>query len=81
MRKRKQHPCKEIEKTIQFAEDYGWRYKAAGNSAHAWGRLLCPLQTPEGCILSIWSTPRNNMAHARQIMARVKRCPHMREIK
>ena len=33
--KRKRHINKEIEATIQYAEMRGWRYKKAGNSAHA----------------------------------------------
>ncbi len=73
---RKQHPNKEIEAAIQYAEAHGWRYKKAGNSAHAWGRLLCLLETREGCMMSIWSTPRNPYNHAEQIRRRVNQCPH-----
>lgn len=49
------------------------------NSAHAWGRLLCPLEAREGCAMSIWSTPRDNDVHAEQIKRSVKRCPHKME--
>jgi len=73
---RKQHPKKEVEEAIQYAEAMGWRYKAAGGSAHAWGRLLCPLQSRAGCRLSVWSTPKNAAAHARQIVRAVNLCPH-----
>lgn len=73
---RKKHPSKEIDSAIQFAESKGWRYKKVGGSAHAWGRLLCPLQTREGCSMSIWSTPRNTTNHAKQIYQRVDNCPH-----
>lgn len=73
---RKKHPNKEIEAAIQYAEKQGWRYKQSGDSAHAWGRLLCPLQNREGCSLSIWSTPRNTFNHAQQIYRRVNSCPH-----
>jgi hypothetical protein len=51
--KRKTHPNKEIEKAIVYAESKGWRYKKAGNSAHAWGRMLCTLRSREGCGMSI----------------------------
>ncbi|NNM60388.1 MAG: hypothetical protein HKM04_11330 [Legionellales bacterium] len=50
---RPRHPSKEIEAAIQYAEERGWRYKKTGNSAHAWGRLLCPHQEREGCGMSI----------------------------
>lgn len=67
---------KEIEKAVQYAENKGWRYKKAGDSAHAWGRLLCPLQTREGCGMSIWSTPRSVDIHAKQIRKQIDLCPH-----
>jgi len=73
---RKSHPNKEIEAAIQYAEKHGWRYKSAGNSAHAWGRLLCPLSTRDGCAMSVWSTPRNSQNHAIQIRRSVDKCPH-----
>ncbi|MDF1761369.1 MAG: hypothetical protein P1U40_12620 [Coxiellaceae bacterium] len=77
---RKKHPRKEIELAIQYAESKGWLYKKSVNSAHAWGRLLCPLHTPEGCALSIWSTPRNVRIHADQIKRRIDRCLHVIEV-
>lgn len=79
MVKRKQHPNKEIEAAVQYAVAKGWRYKAAGQSAHAWGRLLCILEERQGCSMSIWSTPRNADIHAKQIRRRVDACPHFGE--
>jgi hypothetical protein len=76
MTKRKKHPNKAIEEAIHYAENHGWRYKKAGGSAHAWGRLLCILQDREGCGMSIWSTPRSPETHAKQIRKRVDSCPH-----
>ena len=73
---RPRHPNKEIEEAIAYAESKGWRNKASGGSAHAWGRLLCPETTREGCQLSIWSTPKNASNHAKQILRRVENCPH-----
>lgn len=73
---RKQHPNKEIEAAICFAEAEGWRYKKAGSSAHAWGRIICALNSRDGCAMSIWSTPKSTHNHAKQIMRRVKRCSH-----
>lgn len=78
---RKRHPNKDIEEAVKYAESMGWRFKAAGDSAHAWGRLLCVLEAREGCSMSIWSTPRNPFAHAEQIIRSVKRCPHKKEDK
>ncbi len=37
------------------------------SGGHAWGRLFCPHSAREGCIASVWSTPRNAENHARQI--------------
>ena len=73
---RKRHSKKEIEEAIEYAEKYGWRVVKAGNSAHAWGRLLCQEKSRDGCQISIWSTPRNAENHARQIRRAVERCPH-----
>lgn len=76
MSKRNLHPNKEIERAIQYAEHKGWRYKKAGNSAHAWGRLLCPQAMRDGCSMSVWSTPRNPDIHAQQIRRWINSCPH-----
>ena len=76
MDKRQRHPNKEIEKAVVYAESYGWRFKKSGNSAHAWGKLLCVKDDREGCKMSIWSTPKNPEAHAKQIERKVRQCPH-----
>lgn len=73
---RKKHAKKEIEEAIQYAENVGWRYREAGGSAHAWGRLLCPFENRDGCSLSIWSTPKSSEVHARQIRRKIASCPH-----
>jgi hypothetical protein len=70
------HPKKDIEDAIQYALVLGWRYKQAGNSSHAWGRLLCCLADPRGCSISIWSSPRDPVNHAKQIKRKVMSCPH-----
>lgn len=76
---RPKHPNKLIEEIIRYAESRRWRYKKAGNSAHAWGRLYCPLATQEGCCLSVWSTPKNVVNHARQIKKKINQCQHIGE--
>ena len=73
---RPKHPNKIIEAAIKYAEAKKWRYQSAGRSAHAWGRLLCPLADREGHAMSIWSTPRNAENHARQIRRNVDACEH-----
>lgn len=60
---RPRHPNKEIETAIKEAEARGWTVLMA--SGHAWGRLYCPLSSREGCIVSVWSTPRNAENHAK----------------
>lgn len=76
MAARSRHPDKDIERAIQYAEDHGWGYQDSGASSHAWGRLFCPLHTRDGHIISVWSTPRNAVAHARMICRSVDKCNH-----
>ena len=71
---RSRHPNKHIAQAVQDAEAAGWRVVPSGG--HAWGRLLCPDGTPDGCIVGVWSTPRAPENHARQITRAVRRCPH-----
>lgn len=77
---RPRHAKQEIEDAIQYAERHGWRYQASGKSSHAWGRLLCPESSRAGCHMSVWSTPRNPMNHARQIRRLVDACQHDLEL-
>lgn len=76
MIRRCRHPNKEIEGAIQYAEQNGWVFKDSGNSAHSWGKLLCPLHTVDGHIIYVWSTPRNAFNHAKQIRRDVDHCQH-----
>lgn len=70
------HPSKHIQEAIEYAEDEGWRIIETGKSSHAFCRLYCPERSRDGCKMSVWSTPRNERSHARQIKRRVDRCPH-----
>ena len=74
---RPRHPKSEIEKAIQYAEELGWSVELS--NGHAWGRLFCPQCTRDGCIVSVWSTPKSPENHARQIRKVVDRCPHTNE--
>lgn len=71
---RSRHPDAEIENAVRYAESLGWAVQMS--AGHAWGRLYCPHATREGCILSVWSTPRNPGNHARHIRNTVDKCPH-----
>ena len=71
---RSRHPKPAIEKAVRYVEQLGWRVELSGG--HAWGRLYCPMSTREGCIVSVWSTPRVPENHARQIRKVVDACPH-----
>lgn len=73
---RPKHPNKEIEHALKYAELKGWRYLPSGNSAHSWGRILCPLASREGHAMSIWSTPKSTENHAKQIIRQVNACEH-----
>ena len=70
------HPSKEIQEAIDYALDNGWRIIESGKSAHAFCRLYCPKESRDGCKLSVWSTPRNDGNHAKQIIKQIDRCPH-----
>lgn len=79
MARRKQHPDPDIEAAIAYAEANGWRIKPGGSSAHAWGTMYCPHNSPdcrcgEFCITSIWSTPHSTQNHARQLRRVVDKC-------
>jgi hypothetical protein len=67
---RPQHPDKHIETAVAYAEIKGWKY--VHSNGHAWGRLLCGHNQQGGCQMSVWSTPRNTVAHAKQILRRSK---------
>ena len=77
MAQRPKHPSKEIDNAVEYAEQQGWQFvKARG---HAWGMLRCPWNDKDCrcgtfCQTSIWSTPRNPEAHARQIRRLIEGC-------
>ncbi|MCX7412517.1 MAG: hypothetical protein NTW36_03625 [Planctomycetia bacterium] len=68
------HHNKHIRQALAHAAARGWRTRPGGG--HAFCILLCPEATREGCLKSVWSTPRNPEAHARDIIRFVDRCPH-----
>jgi hypothetical protein len=75
MVRRPEHPNKEIEAAVQYAEGLGWRVKMLGH----WGRIFCPHANRDGCQFGVNGTPRNPEAHARQVIRAVDRCPHKEE--
>jgi hypothetical protein len=70
------HSDKHIREAVRYAEGRGWRVVKSGGSAHVWGQLFCPEATREGCIIRVFSTPRNRQNHARKIRREVDKCPH-----
>jgi hypothetical protein len=71
---RPRHPKPPVEKAVRYAEELGWHVEIS--AGHAWGRLFCPFSSREGCIISVWSTPRSPENHARHIRKAVDACPH-----
>ena len=71
---RPRHPHKHIEKAVRYAETRGWRIELSGG--HAWGHLLCPQCTRDGCKVGVWSTPRNPENHAQKLTRDIDLCPH-----
>jgi hypothetical protein len=76
---RPRHPKPPVEAAVRYAEQLGWRVEMS--NGHAWGQLLCPFVSREGCRVSVWSTPRVAENHARQIRKVIDRCPHRSEPK
>ena len=76
---RKKHQNKGIEKAIKLAESHGWRVRKASGAAHPYAVLKCPHNDRKCrcgvfCQVSVWSTPRNPVAHARRIERAVENC-------
>lgn len=77
----KKHTSKEIQKSIKYAMENGWKLKEPGKSAHSWGVLHCSnndssCRCGEFCKMSIWSTPKSAVNHAKQIKKHVDKCIH-----
>lgn len=71
---RGRHPSKQIEAAIAYAESLGWRAVKSGGRAHSWGRLLCPHSDQSGCIVYVYTTPRDDDNHANKIRRLVDKC-------
>ena len=71
---RPRHPDKHIEKAVAHAESMGWRWERS--NGHVWGKLFCPEQSRNGCIVGVFSTPRVPENHARQIVREIELCEH-----
>ena len=71
---RPRHPNKEIEAALKYAEARDWRIQVGG--AHAWGFILCPREARDGCLWSVYSTPRNPQNHANFLRKMIDQCPH-----
>ena len=70
-----------VEAALKALEAVGWAVEAAkGHSAHAWGYVLCPANAQDACRsgvfcrMSVWSTPRNPRAHARELLRKADGC-------
>jgi len=70
------HPNKDIRAAIKYAEKRGWRFRKSSGHAHIYGQLFCPQADQSGCIVRVFSTPRNPGNHARRIIREVDGCPH-----
>jgi hypothetical protein len=68
------HPKKEVEKALKAAEAADWAVTPT-TAGHRWGKAECG----KGCVISIWSTPKNSGNHAKQIDRAVRNCPHREE--
>jgi hypothetical protein len=73
---RPRHPNKEIEAAVAYAESHGWQFIRSGS--HVWGIFHCPGHGRDGHKLSVFSTPKDPVAHAKDLRRQVDRCQHGR---
>ena len=76
---RQKHPNKEIEKTLQYAEEHGWIIEKSKGSAHCRGQILCPKNNSACrngiyCRQSVWSTPKVPENHAKALKRIIHKC-------
>jgi hypothetical protein len=71
------HPNKHIQAAIEYAEEHGWT--VVRQCHHAFCVLRCPAGHRGGCQYSVWSTPRNPEAHAKDIRREVDQCEHCKD--
>ncbi|MDQ6898903.1 MAG: hypothetical protein M3072_05245 [Candidatus Dormibacteraeota bacterium] len=67
---RSRHPKKEVETSLQYAENRGCRVEQRPGRGHAWGVVYCAA-CPQ---IWVWSTPTNPGNHAERIRKEVDRC-------
>lgn len=72
---RREHPNKEIDAVVEEAVRSGWTLSIS-KKGHAWGQLFCEFKSRGGCILRVWSTPRNPEAFAKDLRRRIAKCSH-----
>lgn len=65
------HPNKHINAAIEFAFKQGW---IARPGHHAFCVIYCPAGKRGACQMSVWSTPKNPQAHAKDIIRTVENC-------
>jgi hypothetical protein len=66
----RRHPNKDIRKALAVARTAGWHYETGAGHRH--GTLRCG----SGCVIAVWSTPRNPTTYAKRIREAIERCPH-----
>jgi len=71
MRHGGRHPKKDVEVALDYAHHHGWDVRRTV-SGHRWGIGQCG----SGCMISIWSTPKNPGNHGKAIRRAVDACPH-----
>lgn len=73
---RRRHPKKEVEEALAgILEDPWWRLEQPRKTGHMWGVLKCGFGR-NGCMRSVWGTPRDPAGHARDLEALAQRCVH-----
>jgi hypothetical protein len=71
---RSRHPKKAVEEVVRYAEELGW--EVVMSRGHIWGELYCHHHEQGGCIVRVFSTPRNPENHAKRLRREIDKCPH-----
>lgn len=69
---RDRHPKKDVEKSVQYAEEHHFVVEVVYHG-HVWGVLRCKSRI---CILRVAGTPKNEGNEAQRIRRFVDRCEH-----
>lgn len=71
-----EHSKQHFHDALKYAQDAGWSLRKF--DGHSFGRVVCDQELPkeDRCEFLVFSTGKGSEASARELRARVDRCPH-----